>query len=153
MEEWIWIVWLAILVLSLIAEAAGPALVSIWFSVGALIALILSFIPKVPYWVEIIAFLASSVLTFLLIRPVIKKIMKKRIIRTNIDSMVGSRGIMKLGADSLNAGEVELRGALWTAIPSRENLTIKEGSIVTIIAIEGNKLLVEPIENNDKEEN
>ncbi|MBO4540958.1 MAG: NfeD family protein, partial [Bacilli bacterium] len=138
-----------IMILSLIAEAAGPALVSIWFSVGALIALILTFIPGVPYWVEIIAFLVGSVATFLLIRPIVKKIMKKRLIRTNADAFIGSRGIMKLGADALNAGEVEIRGAIWTAVPAKEGLTIKEGSIVTIVAIEGNKLLVEPI----KEEN
>ncbi len=149
MEEWIWIVWLAILVLSLIAEAAGPALISIWFSVGALLALILSFIPEVPYWVEIIVFLVGSVATFLLIRPIIKKIMKKRLIHTNVDAIVGSRGIMKLGADSLNAGEVEIRGAIWTALPAKEGLSIPQGSIVAIVAIEGNKLLVEPI----KEEN
>ena len=149
MEEWIWIVWLAILVLSLIAEAAGPALISIWFSVGALLALILSFIPEVPYWVEIIVFLVGSVATFLLIRPIIKKIMKKRLIHTNVDAIVGSRGIMKLGADSLNAGEVEIRGAIWTALPAKEGLSIPQGSVVAIVAIEGNKLLVEPI----KEEN
>ena len=149
MEDWIWIVWLSIMVLSLIAEAAGPALISIWFSVGALLALILSFIPEIPYWVEIIVFLLGSVATFLLIRPVIKKIMKKRLIHTNVDAIVGSRGIMKLGADSLNAGEVEIRGAIWTALPAKEGLTIPEGAIVAIVAIEGNKLLVEPI----KEEN
>ncbi len=151
MEQWIWIVWLAILVLSLIAEAMGPALISIWFSAGALVALILTFIPEVPYWVEIIVFLAVSVAAFLAIRPALKKIMQKKIVRTNADTLVGSRGIMKLGADGLNHGEVELRGARWTAIPAREGLSIPAESIVSIVAIEGNKLLVEPLEEKKLE--
>ena len=45
MEQFTWIVWLSLFVLMVVIEAMGPALVSIWFAVGALITLIISFIP------------------------------------------------------------------------------------------------------------
>ena len=54
MEQYMWIVWLALFVIMLVVEAAGPALVSIWFSFGALIALIISFIPGIEWWIEVI---------------------------------------------------------------------------------------------------
>jgi membrane protein implicated in regulation of membrane protease activity len=46
-EQYMWIIWLVLFVAMLIIEAIGPALVSIWFALGAVIALILSFIPEV----------------------------------------------------------------------------------------------------------
>ena len=43
MEQWMWIIWLTIFVVSLIIEAIGTDLVSIWFAFGALVSLIISF--------------------------------------------------------------------------------------------------------------
>ena len=63
MEQYMWIIWLALFVLMLVIEASGPALVSVWFSFGALIALIVSFIPGVSWWIELIVFTVVSAAT------------------------------------------------------------------------------------------
>ena len=49
MEQWMWIIWLVVFVLALVIEAIGTDLVSIWFAAGAVVAIILSLIPEVPW--------------------------------------------------------------------------------------------------------
>ena len=56
MEQYLWIIWLAIFVIALVIEASGPSLVSIWFALGALVTMIISFIPGVAWWIELIVF-------------------------------------------------------------------------------------------------
>ena len=58
MEQYLWIVWLAIFVIAVIVEASGPSLVSIWFALGALVTLIISFLA--PWWVQLIVFIVVS---------------------------------------------------------------------------------------------
>ena len=77
MEQYMWIVWLSLFVIMLIVEAIGPALVSVWFAFGALLSLIVSFIPGVPWWVEVIIFVVVSGATLLALRPVFQKYFKR----------------------------------------------------------------------------
>ena len=60
MEQYMWIVWLSLFVVMVIIEVSGPALLSIWFAFGSLVSLIVSLIPGVPWWVELIIFIAIS---------------------------------------------------------------------------------------------
>ena len=144
-ETWMWVIWLSLLVVTLIVEAASAALLSIWFSAGALAALILSFIPEVPYWVEVIVFLGVSLVTFLAIRPFLKKLMAKRISKSNVDTIVGKTGVIVKETSHLNPGEVKVGNMVWTALPVSTAHIFKEGDIVLVSAIEGNKLLVSPV--------
>ena len=77
LEDIMWIIWLAIMIVMVIVECMGPALVSIWFAAGALVSLILSllsFIPGVtiPWWVQVIVFVVVSAITLLALRPLTK---------------------------------------------------------------------------------
>ena len=40
-EDWMWAIWLGIMIIMVIVECMGPALVSIWFAAGALVSLVL----------------------------------------------------------------------------------------------------------------
>ena len=142
MEEWMWLVWLGIAVISFIAEALTAAVVSIWFAAGAVVALILSLIPEVPFWVEIIVFVVVSVACFIAVRPLMTRYMKKRVIKSNVDALVGKRGVVLRACDDLNAGEITINGVTWTAAPALEGLSFSEGEIAEVAAVEGNKLLI-----------
>ena len=83
MEAYMWIVWLALFVIMLVVEAMGPALVSVWFSFGALIALIISFIPNIPWWIEVIVFIVISIATLFALRPVVRRYIKRNNYKTN----------------------------------------------------------------------
>lgn len=148
MAEYLWIVWLAVFVIALLVEWATSELVSLWFALGALIALVFSIVPGVAWWVQLIVFAVISFATFLFIRPMLKKLIKRDQVDTNIDEIVGKRGIMTDEYTDLHQGEVKINGVLWTAINTNENEKIEKGTKVTVVAVEGNKLIVKIMKEN-----
>ena len=147
MEQYMWIIWLALFVVMLVIEGAGPGLVSIWFSFGALIALLVSFIPGVAWWIELIVFVVVSVATLLALRPVVKRFYKRNNIRTNVDSFVGKRGYVIEDITFLKPGAIKIGDVSWTAIPVDNNEKILENEVIEVVAINGNKLVVKKVED------
>ena len=145
-ESYMWIIWLVLFVAMLIVEACGPALVSIWFSFGAIVALILSFIPGVEWWIEVIVFVVISVATLLALRPVLRKYIKRNKYNTNIDSFNGKRGYVIEDMTYLRPGAVKIGDVSWTAIPANKDETIVENEIIEVVAVNGNKLIVKKVE-------
>lgn len=146
MEQYMWIIWLSLFVIMLIVEASGPALLSIWFSFGALVALIVSFIPGVEWWIELIIFVAISAATLLALRPVCKKYLKRNVVKTNVDSFVGKKGYVIEDITFLKHGAVKIGDVSWTAVPVSEKDIIKENEIIEVVAVNGNKLVVKKVE-------
>lgn len=145
-ESYMWIIWLVLFVAMLIVEACGPALVSIWFSFGAIVALILSFIPGVEWWIEVIVFVVISVATLLALRPILKKYVRRNKYNTNIDSFTGKQGYVIEDITYLKPGAVKIGDVSWTAIPVNKNEKILENEIIEVVAVNGNKLSVKKVE-------
>lgn len=146
MEQYLWIVWLVIFVVAVIVEALGPNLVSIWFAVGAIPSLIISFIPSVPWWVELIVFVVISATAIFALRPLFKKYFKRNAYQSNVDSLAGKRCVVVEEISSLSPGVVKLGDVKWSAIPLNDNEVIKEGSVAEVVVINGNKLIVKKVE-------
>ena len=142
--NWAAITWLAIMAVLLIVEAACPFhLVSIWFAAGALVAMIISMLGG-ELWLQIIAFCIVSGVLLAGLWPFIRKFLNPHLTKTNVDSVIGSEGIVTADIDNLNAvGQVKLGGMEWTARSVSDDVTIAEGAVVTIVAISGVKLIVE----------
>ena len=145
-ENYMWIIWLVLFVAMLIVEASGPALVSIWFAFGALVALILSFIPEVEWWIEVIVFVVLSVAALLALRPILRKYIKRNKYNTNIDSFTGKQGYVIEDITYLKPGAVKIGDVSWTAIPVNKNEKILENEIIEVVAVNGNKLSVKKVE-------
>lgn len=145
-EQYMWIIWLVLFVTMLIIEAVGPALVSIWFALGAVIALILSFIPEVAWWIEVIVFVVISIATLLALRPILKRYIKRNNYNTNIDSFTGKRGYVIEDITYLRPGAVKIGDVSWTAIPVNKDEKIVENEIIEVVAVNGNKLIVKKVE-------
>lgn len=143
MEEWMWIVWLSIFLVTIIVEVSTDALVSVWFSVASLLCLGFCFIPGLPFWGEIILFLGISLLCFFLLRPWLAKRLKRRIVKTNVDSIVGETALVLSWDDPMHGGTVEVRGVTWNALPVRDELEFLAGDRVKIVMLNGNKLLID----------
>lgn len=146
MEQYMWIVWLALFVIMLIVEASGPALVSIWFSFGSLVALIVSFIPGVPWWTEVIIFVVLSAAALLALRPIVRRYVKRNKYNTNVDSFTGKRGYVIEDIELLKPGAVKIGDVSWTAIPVNKDEKILENEIIEVVAVNGNKLVVKKVE-------
>ena len=152
-EDWMWSIWLGIMIIMVIVECMGPALVSIWFAAGALVSLVLSLfslIPGVtiPWWVQVIVFVVVSAITLIALRPLSLKYSKKNnVISSNVDSLVGKRGLLEEEIKPFEPGVCRLNDVLWTAISTNGKETIAAKSIVEVVAIQGNKLLVRKVED------
>lgn len=147
MEQYMIYIWLGVLILSIIVEAATTSLVSIWFAGGALIAMILSIPSIIPFWVEIIAFVIVSIVLMICFRSLSLKLLKRSTTRSNIDEIIGSKGVIIKKVTPIERGEVKINDIVWTAMSYQENETIEVDTIVEVCALKGNKLYVKPINN------
>ena len=135
--------WLIAMVVLLVIEAVVPGLISIWFALGALAALI-SALFHAPIWLQIVCFVAVSVIALVLTRPLVRKYVNGRITPTNADMVIGKDAVVTEAIDNLHArGAVLLDGKTWTARMDREDETAKTGETVRVLRIEGVKLIVE----------
>ena len=135
--------WLIAMVVLLIIEAVVPGLISIWFALGALAALIAALF-HAPFWLQLAWFLVVSVLTLLLTRPFVKKYVNNRVTPTNADSCIGKDAVVTEAIDNLReTGAVRLDGKIWSARMADESAGAKVGETVRVLRIEGVKLIVE----------
>ena len=140
----IWL-WLAVFVITIAVEAMTQDLVSIWFGLGALVCVCISFVT--PWWVQIIVFVVVSSITLVATRPLVKKILSRTERKTNSDEFIGQKVKVITDITKFDGGEVKLNGIIYTAIlKETDEETIKADSIVEVIAIKGNRLVVKNIE-------
>ena len=136
------IVWLVLMVLLFIIEAATAGLTVIWFALGALAALIAALFGA-QIWLQVLWFLVVSIATLWFTRPLALKYLNGRSVATNADRVVGMEGVVCEDIDNLaGTGAVKLDGKEWTA-RSDSGANIPSGSVVKVRRIEGVKLIVD----------
>jgi len=140
------ILWLIAMVVLLIIEAIVPGLISIWFALGALAALLAALL-HAPLWLQIVWFLVVSIAALILTRPLAKKYVNSRVQPTNADMLVGKECVVKERVDNLHeTGTVSVAGKIWTARTADEALTLEKDSLARVLRIDGVKLIVEPLQ-------
>ncbi len=134
--------WIIFLIGMLILEASTTNLVSIWFAVGALGALILKVFGASFVW-QIAGFIIVSAVSIIIARPFIKKHHNRKTVPTNADMLIGLSGTV---TDEINeekfAGKVNVSGKEWSAV-SEDKSQIDVGEKVKVKSISGVKLVVE----------
>ncbi len=137
-------VWIAVIVIAVIVEAASVQLLSVWFALGGLVALILS-IFNISTTIQIIVFAAVSIISLILFWPLARKLNKKGFEKTNADRYIGRDGIVVQAISNLDAeGQVKVDNQVWTA-RSANGGDIAEGAKIKVEKIEGVKLIVSPV--------
>jgi membrane protein implicated in regulation of membrane protease activity len=143
--NWEAIFWLVAMVVFLAAEAGTVTLVSIWFAVGALGAIVVALLGG-NLMLQITVFLLLAILLLLSLRGIVRKHITPRISKTNIDSVIGATGIVLSPVDNIAAlGQVQVNGVEWSA-RSTDGAQIPAGTLVRVDKIEGVKVFVSPAE-------
>ena len=137
--------WLVLFVVLALFELATVNLVSIWFSLGALITTFVSLATD-NVMVHLAVFTISSIILVLLTKPFVKKLKKRDVIPTNLDRVIGKVGVVTETIEKDDIGEVKVLGKKWSAYSDKE---IKENSKVKVLSINGVKLKVEEIKESD----
>ena len=143
--NWAAMIWLGLMLIFLAVEAACAIhLVSIWFAAGALVAMAVSLLGG-DLWLQIALFLLVSCVTLALMWPFVRKFLNPGLQKTNLDSIIGSEGLVTASIDNLTAqGQVKLGAMEWTA-RSTSGEPIAPGTRIRVDRIEGVKVFVSPV--------
>lgn len=134
--------WLIALVVFLVIEAATLGLATIWFAGEALVALIAAMCGA-GIVIQIVLFLVVSLILLFFTRPLAVRFLNKDTLKTNVDRVVGMEGVVTEEISNLaGTGKVSLGGNMWTARTENEGGTIPVDAVVTVLRVEGVKLIV-----------
>ena len=143
MNQYVWMLWAALMVVFGIAEAATVNMISVWFVGGSLVALLVSLLGG-NIWLQIAAFLVVSGILLAALRPFVRKFVSPRKTATNADMAIGREAYLTETVDNLReTGALKLDGKVWT-VRSVSGELLQEGTLVKIVRMEGVKLFVEP---------
>lgn len=134
--------WLIALVVFLVIEAATLGLATICFAGGALVALIAAMCGA-GIVIQIVLFLVVSLVLLFFTRPFAVRFLNKDTLKTNVDRVVGMEGVVTEEISNLaGTGKVSIGGNMWTARTENEGGTIPVDAVVTVLRVEGVKLIV-----------
>ena len=134
-------IWLAIAVVLAIIEMSTVNLVSIWFIISSMLAMIISLFTD-NIFIQMAIFVLGGTLLLILTKDAIKKILPVKT-KTNIDRIIGMKGIVTEKITKKTPGEVKVDGKKWTAVADE---TINTDETVEILEINSTKLKVKRTE-------
>lgn len=139
------LIWLGIVALFLVIEAATVGLTTIWFAGGALVAAIAAWIGAGEA-VQWILFIAVSLVLLIFTRPVAVRYMNKDVEKTNVERLMGQKAVVIQEIDNLNqTGLVRVGDVEWMARTKSDDVQIPEKAVVVIKEVQGVKLIVEEV--------
>ena len=140
-------IWLGIAIALGFVEAAAPALVCIWFCLGAVVTFVASFFVE-SIWIQIVVFTVASLVMLAALRPFMRKRTKgnPEDALTNSDSYVGREVVVsqRIPAGNGQTGRVLLADVSWLA-RTADGAEVPSGSRVCIKDVDSTVLVVEPV--------
>ncbi len=135
--------WLTIVIFLAVIEAMTTSLTTIWFVISGIVAILVSFITD-NFMIQFSIFCVLGIILLATTRSFLLKVVKTKDVKTNIDRIIGARGIVTEDITNTSLGEVKVDGKRWTAFADTE---LKVNTPVRIILIDGVKVKVEKWED------
>jgi membrane protein implicated in regulation of membrane protease activity len=143
MDIWELVAWLFLAAVLGIAETLSVSMVAIWFSFGALAALIVGLLGA-QFWLQCVVFIVVSAVLLAFTRPLARKYVNSKRESTNSDRNIGQVCVVTSAIDNIaETGEVKVLGKFWKA-RSESGEAIPEGQTARVLRIEGVTLWVNP---------
>lgn len=125
-----------------IIELMTVNLTTIWFVVSGLVALCISFINN-NFALQFGVFVILGIVLLITTRPFLQRFLCYKKEKTNVDRIIGMKGIVTEEIRKNTVGEVKVDGKKWSA---QANHKIKVGSTVRVLSIDGVKIMVEEMD-------
>ena len=139
------LLWLVVLIVFTTVELATVTLISIWFALGALVALFVAMAGG-EFVLQFIVFSVTAFAILIATRPWAKKFVNVKKQSTNADRAIGKEVRVLQRISNLDqTGMVMVHGQEWTARTEDDKIIIEQGELVRIIRISGVKLIVESV--------
>ncbi len=134
------VIWAVIMALTLLLEFFTVDFFASCFSLGALVALILTACGLNVYW-QVAIFFVVTVVALCAARPFMKRWIKKPTVPTNVDQNFGKKA--RLLSDVVDGtSSIKINDVVWK-VTCGANL--KKDDEVMIERVEGNKMVVKPV--------
>jgi len=138
-----WLVWIIIAVILFIGEILIPGFFLLWFGIGALLSLLLSFSGASVFW-QLVVWAVSSTVLFLVTKPLTANWTKRGSSYPKfMDTFIGKPALVTKTVDNVSGtGLVKVGSDVWSAKSERDDIVFHEGDKVLIVGHEGNRLVV-----------
>ena len=121
-----YIFWAVAIVAFGFLEGITAQLVSIWFVLGSIGALITAFCGG-DIKLQLIVFVAVTLVTLIATRPIVKKRLNSKVEKTNADRCIGQDAVVTEEINNLlSTGLVKADGKTWSARSSDKSIIPKE---------------------------
>ncbi len=143
-----WLIWIIIGAIFIVAEIFSVSFFAGPIGLACLVAALINFAGADTTW-QLVGFSVTSVGLLLAVRPIWKRMMEDRAGQevSGIDTYVGRQGKITETVDTqAETGRIKIGGESWRAVPDK-NIIIEEGTLATVIRIEGSKAVVSVSEN------
>jgi membrane protein implicated in regulation of membrane protease activity len=151
LQTYAWIIWLALILITVIIEVATVTFMFLMLAIGSLAGLIVGLF-GVPFWVQVIVAAAVAVLLLFAVRPPLLRALKRGgdHARTGIDALSGIAGTVTLDFNG-DAGTVRLaNGETWSAkLADSSHPPLAAGDHVIVTEIKGATAMVAPAERTN----
>ena len=138
------VLWIVLAVVFGIIEASTVNFVTIWFAIGAVFAFVTAIITDSLLF-QVAVFTGISVLSLILTRPFVKKVLNNKTVATNADRYINQKAYVTQTINGVSgSGQIKSMGQIWSA-KSEDGFDINEGEEVIINRIDGVRAVVSKI--------
>ncbi|WP_152392554.1 NfeD family protein [Paenibacillus guangzhouensis] len=138
----VWVVWLIIAGILLIAEMMSFTFYMLWLAIGALAGLVVALVvPESSLLFQVIVAAAVAVLLTIFTKPLTHKLRKSRGFQDAVDQLIGKKGIVTEPIEHGQMGIVRVDSEYWSATASA---TLKRDAEVRVLRRSSTILEVEP---------
>ncbi len=137
------LIWIGLFIILLIIEVFTVGLTTIWFAIGALAAAGVNTLGA-NLIIQVIVFLAVSIVLMIFTRPWAAKHLNKNRLKTNYESKIGEVIKITERVDNLRqTGRSIVDGQEWTVRSQDNNVILEKDELAKVISVSGVKLIVE----------
>ena len=137
------LIWIGLFIILLLIEIFTVGLTTIWFAIGALAAAGVNTLGA-DLIIQIIVFLAVSVILMIFTRPWAARHLNQNRLKTNYESKIGEIIKITERVDNLKqTGKSIVDGQEWTVRSQNNNEILEKDELAKVIAVSGVKLIVE----------
>ena len=143
--EYLGYFWLILAIIFLFIEIGTPGLFFfIAFAIGCGFASILAF-TGFSFVAQCVSGLAVSIVSFFVLRHYFSVKTKGGEVETNVDALVGKKGVVVKTINPHEVGYVKVGGEIWPA-QNVDNLILQKGTVVRVVKVQGNRLVVKNLD-------
>ena len=150
MDQFLWIIWLILAVVLIIAEIFTLGFVLFWFGVGALAAALVGFFGLGLGW-QFATFAVVSIALTAMSRTIFATYFSHdegNTIKSGVDSLPGKVGtVIEASKGAMGEAAVKVFGSTWTAYPIDDETKLIAGEKVEVVEVKGSSIYVRRVVN------